>query len=290
MSAKRGAGAPLSGQTQDRSTGLDGIRVSRGGVAVQDTIAPRSRHHGGSRQEDRSAEAAVRSPADSARRTALLAAAQPPRPWRSVTSARCGPCRRPRCPRGHLGWHRWAATVLDPAGEPDRPRRKRCQRAVKDALTTSAKPLRSGPDVAASGRIESVLLSEIVSTSAGVAGTSGRKAKIDQMPTCWHGCRSTRFRRRRVLVRDLTQRQIGVGYAALMGLPDPHRVLRSPRQLQRRRRISRPPAGVTKPHRDRRRVRGDRCPRRTSSQARRRELLASLVGRATEASGSSWSG
>jgi len=64
-----------------------------------------------------------------------------------------------------------------------------------------------------------VLLSEIVSTSAGVARSSGRLAKIEQIAD--------------LLVRvpvdevpiavaflsgDLTQRQIGVGYAALMGL------------------------------------------------------------------------
>jgi ATP-dependent DNA ligase I len=64
-----------------------------------------------------------------------------------------------------------------------------------------------------------VLLSEIVATSAGVARSSGRRAKIEQIAG--------------LLVRapvdevpiavaflsgDLTQRQIGVGYAALMGL------------------------------------------------------------------------
>jgi ATP-dependent DNA ligase I len=74
---------------------------------------------------------------------------------------------------------------------------------------------------AVSGRIEHVLLSEVVSTSSGVAATPGRRAKIDQIS--------------RLLARvpvdevpiavaflsgDLTQRQIGVGYAALMGLQD----------------------------------------------------------------------
>jgi DNA ligase-1 len=66
-----------------------------------------------------------------------------------------------------------------------------------------------------------VLLSEIVSTSAGVAATSARKAKIgqiadllarvpvDEVPI------AVAF-----LSGDLTQRQIGVGYSALMGLPD----------------------------------------------------------------------
>src|SRR5262245_3629737 len=75
---------------------------------------------------------------------------------------------------------------------------------------------------AASGRIGFVLLSEIASTSAGVAATSARKAKIgqiadllarvpvDEVPI------AVAF-----LSGDLTQRQIGVGYAALMGLSDP---------------------------------------------------------------------
>jgi ATP-dependent DNA ligase I len=73
----------------------------------------------------------------------------------------------------------------------------------------------------ASGRIGLVLLSEIVSTSAGVAGTSGRKAKIDQIAALL-----ARVPAEEVPVAvaflsgDLTQRQIGVGYAALMGLPD----------------------------------------------------------------------
>jgi DNA ligase 1 len=64
-----------------------------------------------------------------------------------------------------------------------------------------------------------VLLSDIVATSGGVARSSGRRAKIEQIAE--------------LLVRvpvdevpiavaflsgDLTQRQIGVGYAALMGL------------------------------------------------------------------------
>jgi ATP-dependent DNA ligase I len=66
-----------------------------------------------------------------------------------------------------------------------------------------------------------VLLSEIVSTSAGVAGTSGRKAKIDQIADLLARVPvdevpiAVAF-----LAGDLTQRQIGVGYAALMGLPD----------------------------------------------------------------------
>src|SRR5262245_8111571 len=72
-----------------------------------------------------------------------------------------------------------------------------------------------------SGRIGSVLLSEIVSTSAGVAATSGRKAKIEQIAELLARVPvdevpvAVAF-----LSGDLTQRQIGVGYAALMGLPD----------------------------------------------------------------------
>jgi len=66
-----------------------------------------------------------------------------------------------------------------------------------------------------------VLLSEIVSTSAGVTSTPGRKAKIDQIAGLL-----ARVPVEEVpiavafLSGDLTQRQIGVGYAALMGLPD----------------------------------------------------------------------
>jgi ATP-dependent DNA ligase I len=72
-----------------------------------------------------------------------------------------------------------------------------------------------------SGRIDLVLLSEIVSTSAGVAGTPGRRAKIDQIAGLLARVPvdevpiAVAF-----LSGDLTQRQIGVGYAALMGLPD----------------------------------------------------------------------
>jgi ATP-dependent DNA ligase I len=73
----------------------------------------------------------------------------------------------------------------------------------------------------ASGRIGRVLLSDIVSTSAGVAGTPGRRAKIDQIAELLARVPvdevpiAVAF-----LSGDLTQRQIGVGYAALMGLPD----------------------------------------------------------------------
>jgi ATP-dependent DNA ligase I len=74
---------------------------------------------------------------------------------------------------------------------------------------------------AVSGRIGFVLLTEIVSTSAGVAATSGRKAKIEQIAELLARVPvdevpvAVAF-----LSGDLIQRQIGVGYAALMGLPD----------------------------------------------------------------------
>src|SRR5262245_3833020 len=77
------------------------------------------------------------------------------------------------------------------------------------------------PDVGGIGQNRDVLLSEIVATSAGVAGTSGRRAKIDQIAELL-----TRVPVDAIpiavafLSGDLTQRQIGVGYAALMGLPD----------------------------------------------------------------------
>src|SRR5215472_2940221 len=77
------------------------------------------------------------------------------------------------------------------------------------------------PDVRSIGQNRGVLLGEIVTTSAGVAGTSGRRAKIDQIAELL-----TRVPVEEIpiavafLSGDLTQRQIGVGYAALMGLPD----------------------------------------------------------------------
>jgi DNA ligase-1 len=74
---------------------------------------------------------------------------------------------------------------------------------------------------AVSGRIERVLLSEIVSTSAGVAGTPGRRAKIDQIAGLLARVPVGEVRIAvAFLSGDLTQRQIGVGYAALMGLQD----------------------------------------------------------------------
>src|SRR5215468_10691253 len=77
------------------------------------------------------------------------------------------------------------------------------------------------PDVRSIGQNRGVLLGEIVTTSAGVAGTPGRRAKIDQIAELLAKVPldeipiAVAF-----LSGDLTQRQIGVGYAALMGLPD----------------------------------------------------------------------
>ena len=74
-----------------------------------------------------------------------------------------------------------------------------------------------------------MLLCEVVATSAEVARTAGRRAKIDAIAS--------------LLVRvpvdevpiavaflsgDLTQRQIGVGYAALIGLPDRRSLPKAP--------------------------------------------------------------
>jgi ATP-dependent DNA ligase I len=77
----------------------------------------------------------------------------------------------------------------------------------------------------ASGKMGAVLLSDVVETSAAVAGSPGRKAKItaiasllsrvppDEVPV------AVAF-----LSGELTQRQIGVGYAALTDLANPEQV------------------------------------------------------------------
>ncbi|MDR2985659.1 MAG: ATP-dependent DNA ligase [Nocardiopsaceae bacterium] len=136
-----------------------------------------------------------------------------------------------------------------------------------------------------------MLLSDIVSTSAGVAATSGRKAKIDQIAELLARVPvdevpvAVAF-----LSGDLTQRQIGVGYAALMGLPTSSSPWSgSPAAEEVAEEAAQEEAHI--------------APARqacltltetdvafeeigalagTGSQARRRELLASLVGRATE--------
>ena len=128
-----------------------------------------------------------------------------------------------------------------------------------------------------SGRIGAVLLSEIVSTSSGVAATPGRKAKIDQIADLL-----ARVPVEEVPVAvafmsgDLTQRQIGVGYAALMGLPDTGSAWRPEEHT-----AAASQASLTLTETD--------CAFEEigalsgpGSQARRRELLARLVARATE--------
>jgi ATP-dependent DNA ligase I len=77
---------------------------------------------------------------------------------------------------------------------------------------------------AGSGRIGAVLLSEVAATSAVVARTPARLAKVEAIAALLARVPvdevtiATAF-----LSGDLTQRQIGVGYAALVGLPErPH--------------------------------------------------------------------
>lgn len=140
---------------------------------------------------------------------------------------------------------------------------------------------------AASGRIGPVLLSEIVSTSAGVAATSARKAKIgqiaellarvpvDEVPI------AVAF-----LSGDLIQRQIGVGYAALMGLPDSSSPWSGSAAAEAVAEEEAHTAPAT--HASLTLTETDAAFEEIGalagqgSQARRRELLASLVARATE--------
>ena len=132
-----------------------------------------------------------------------------------------------------------------------------------------------------SGRIGRVLLCEVVSTSVAVARTPGRRAKIDAIAS--------------LLVRvpadevpiavaflsgDLTQRQIGVGYAALIGLPEPAAAAEAV-AVEGARTAPAAEASMTLTEVDAafEEIGTLAGP---GSQARRRELLASLVGRATE--------
>ncbi|HEX6934202.1 MAG TPA: ATP-dependent DNA ligase [Streptosporangiaceae bacterium] len=140
-----------------------------------------------------------------------------------------------------------------------------------------------------------MLLSEIVSTSAGVAGTPGRKAKVDQIAALLARAPvgevpvAVAF-----LSGDLTQRQIGVGYAALMGLPDagpawfgsraaPEQPAELAGEVAEEEEHTAPAshASLTLTDTDTafEEIGALSGP---GSQARRRELLASLVGRATE--------
>ncbi len=145
--------------------------------------------------------------------------------------------------------------------------------------------------LAVSGRIERVLLSEIVSTSAGVAGTPGRRAKIDQIAELLARVPvdevpiAVAF-----LSGDLTQRQIGVGYAALMGLPDsapaegaaPAKAALADAVAAEEAHTtpaSQASLSLTETDAAFEEIGALAGP---GSQGRRRELLASLVGRATE--------
>jgi ATP-dependent DNA ligase I len=146
-----------------------------------------------------------------------------------------------------------------------------------------------------------VLLSEIVATSAGVAATSGRKAKIDQIAELLARVPvgevpvAVAF-----LSGDLTQRQIGVGYAALMGLPDSWSPWSGSREAGS---AATAPALAGAVADEVAEEESHTAPARTASltltdtdaafeeigalagpgsQARRRELLAGLVARATE--------
>jgi ATP-dependent DNA ligase I len=120
-----------------------------------------------------------------------------------------------------------------------------------------------------------VLLSEIVNTSAAVASTSGRRAKIDEIAG--------------LLVRvpadevpiavaflsgDLMQRQIGVGYAALIGLPEARESEQNPTSP-----AAAPSLTLTETDAAFGEIGSLTGP---GSHARRRELLASLIRRATE--------
>ena len=120
-----------------------------------------------------------------------------------------------------------------------------------------------------------MLLSEIVTTSVAVASTPSRRSKIDEIA--------------RLLVRvpadevpiavaflsgDLIQRQIGVGYAALIGLPEAREAAQSPTSP-----AVAPSLTLTETDAAFQEI-GILIG--AGSQARRRELLASLIGRATE--------
>jgi ATP-dependent DNA ligase I len=71
-----------------------------------------------------------------------------------------------------------------------------------------------------SGRIGRVLLSDLAATSAGVARSPGRRDKIGQIASLLERAPSGEVSIAvAFLSGELTQRQIGVGYAALIGLP-----------------------------------------------------------------------
>ena len=138
----------------------------------------------------------------------------------------------------------------------------------------------------ASGRIGRVLLSEVVATSAAVARTPGRRAKIDAIASLLAQVPADEVPIAvAFLSGDLTQRQIGVGYAALIDLPEPTAAAEAvaARAVAAEGTHTAPvaEASLTLTETDAAFeeigiVAGP------GSQGRRRELLASLVGRATE--------
>jgi ATP-dependent DNA ligase I len=123
-----------------------------------------------------------------------------------------------------------------------------------------------------------VLLAEIVSTSAAVASTSARRAKIDQIAGLLVRVPADEIPIAvAFLSGDLTQRQIGVGYAALIGLPEAREAAASAATPAR----PADAASLTLAETD---ASFERIGMLTGagSQARRRELLANLMGRTTE--------
>jgi ATP-dependent DNA ligase I len=123
-----------------------------------------------------------------------------------------------------------------------------------------------------------VLLAEIVSTSAAVASTSARRAKIDEIAALLVRVPADEIPIAvAFLSGDLTQRQIGVGYAALIGLPEAREAVASAATPAR----PAAAASLTLAETD---VSFGQIGMLTGagSQARRRELLARLMGRTTE--------
>ena len=124
-----------------------------------------------------------------------------------------------------------------------------------------------------------MLLSEIVLTSAAVARTPARRAKIDAIAALLVTVPADEVRIAvAFLSGDLIQRQIGVGYAALIGLPEA-------RDAEESAASSSSPAAAASLTLAETDDAFEELGTLTGSgsQARRRELLASLIGRATEA-------
>ena len=137
-----------------------------------------------------------------------------------------------------------------------------------------------------SGRIGRVLLSEVVATSAVVARTAGRRAKIDAIASLLARVPADEVPVAvAFLSGDLTQRQIGVGYAALIGLPEPaaagEPALAAAVAAEGSHTAPVAEASLTLTETDAafEEIGALAGP---GSQGRRRQLLAGLVGRATE--------